>query len=121
MALHPANKPATRHIHVPVHFCCMSNSRMLPLPDPSINMAADDVTNETLRRTPERHCRHAFGDQTAPLPLNHSCACLPDPYIICLLFFLFFLVGQGGVVQFHVYLQRPRRARCARCDRRNII
>ena len=72
MSLHPANKPATRHIDMRIHFCRQHveqgdvSTSFMPTPD----MVADFMTKQTLRLTHERHCRRAFGDQQAPLPLE---------------------------------------------------
>ena len=72
MSLHPANKPATRHIDMRIHFCRQHveqgdvTTKFAPTPA----MLADFMTKQTLRLTHERHCRRAFGDQSAPLPLE---------------------------------------------------
>jgi hypothetical protein len=72
MALHPANKPASRHIDMRIHFCRQHvelgdvATTFAPTPD----MVADFMTKQTQRLTHERHCRRAFGNQHAPLPLE---------------------------------------------------
>ena len=72
MALHPANKPASRHIDMRIHFC----RQHVELGDvattfaPSPDMVADFMTKQTQRLTHERHCRRPFGNQHAPLPLE---------------------------------------------------
>jgi hypothetical protein len=72
MALHPANKPASRHIDMRIHFCRQHVelgdivTTFAPTPD----MVADFMTKQTQRLTHERHCRRAFGNQHAPLPLE---------------------------------------------------
>jgi hypothetical protein len=37
---------------------------------PTPDMVADFMTKQTQRLTHERHCRRAFGDQHAPIPLE---------------------------------------------------
>ena len=72
MALHPANKPASRHIDMRIHFCRQHVelgdivTTFAPTPD----MVADFMTKQTQRQTHERHCRRAFGNQHAPIPLE---------------------------------------------------
>jgi hypothetical protein len=72
MALHPANKPASRHIDMRIHFCRQHvelgdvATTFAPTPD----MVADFMTKQTQRLTHERHCRRAFGNQHRPLPLE---------------------------------------------------
>ena len=70
MALHPANKPASRHIDMRIHFCRQHvelgdvATTFTPTPD----MVADFMTKQTQRVTHERHCRRAFGNQHPPIP-----------------------------------------------------
>jgi hypothetical protein len=60
MALQPANKPASRHIDMRIHFCCEHehveladvSTSFTPTPD----MVADFRTKQTQRLTHERHC-----------------------------------------------------------------
>jgi hypothetical protein len=72
MALHPANKPASRHIDMRIHFCrknvelCDVPTTFIPTPD----MVADFMTKQTQRLTHERPCRRVFGNQLAPIPLE---------------------------------------------------
>ena len=70
MALHPATKPASRHIDMRIHFCRQHvelgdvANTFAPTPD----MGADFMTKQTQRLTHERHCRRPFGNQHAPIP-----------------------------------------------------
>jgi hypothetical protein len=72
MALHPANKPASCHIDMRIHFCRQHvelgdlSTSFTPTPD----MVADFMTKQTQRLTHERPCRRVFGNQLAPIPLN---------------------------------------------------
>ncbi len=72
MALHPANKPASRHIDMRIHFCRQHVelgdivTTFAPTPD----MVADFMTKQTQRQTHERHCLRAFGNQHASIPLE---------------------------------------------------
>ena len=72
MALHPANKPVSRHIDMSIHFCRQrvelgeDSTTFTPTPD----MVADFMTKQTQRLTHERHCRRVFGNQLAPIPLE---------------------------------------------------
>jgi hypothetical protein len=72
MSLHPANKPATRHIDMRIHFCRqhVEEGDVTTTFAPTPAMVADFMTKQTLRLTHERHCRRVFGDQLAPLPLE---------------------------------------------------
>ena len=72
MSLHPANKPATRHIDMRIHFCRqhVEAGDVTTTFAPTPAMVADFMTKQTLRLTHERHCRRVFGDQLAPLPLE---------------------------------------------------
>ena len=71
MSLHPANKPATRHIDMKYHFCRQHTERgdVKPLFVPTPDMVADFLTKQTHRPTHERHARRVFGQQSAPVPL----------------------------------------------------
>ena len=61
---------------MPIHFCrqhvelgdVTTTTTLTPTPD----MVADFLTKQTQRRTQvhERHCRRAFGNQHAPIPLE---------------------------------------------------
>ena len=72
MSLHPANKPATRHIDMRIHFCRqhVEEGDVTTIFTPTPDMVADFMTKQTLRLTHERHCRNAFGNQQAPIPLE---------------------------------------------------
>ena len=71
MSLHPANKPATRHIDMKYHFCRHHTERgdVKPLFVPTPDMVADFMTKQTHRPTHERHARRVFGQQSVPVPL----------------------------------------------------
>ena len=65
MTLLPANKPASRHIDMRIHFCCkhvelgdVNVTACTPTPD----MVADFMTRQTQIITHESHCRRAFGN-----------------------------------------------------------
>ena len=71
MGLHPANKPATRHIDMRIHFCRQHveqgdvSTSFMPTPD----MVADFMTKQTARPTHVRHALRTFGNQAAPVPI----------------------------------------------------
>ena len=71
MSLHPANKPATRHIDMKYHFCRHHTEKgdVKPLFVPTPDMVADFMTKQTHRPTHERHARRVFGQQSVPVPL----------------------------------------------------
>ena len=71
MSLHPANKPATRHIDMKYHFCRQHTEQgdVKPLFTATPDMVADFMTKQTHRPTHERHARRVFGLQSAPVPL----------------------------------------------------
>ena len=71
MSLHPANKPATRHVDMRRHFCRHHTELgdVKPLFIGTPDMVADFMTKQTLRAIHERHCKRSFGDQLASLPL----------------------------------------------------
>ena len=67
-----SHKPASRHIDMRIHFCRQHvelgdvATTFAPTPD----MVADFMTKQTQRLRHERHCRRAFGNQHAPIPLE---------------------------------------------------
>jgi hypothetical protein len=73
IALHPANKSASRHIDMRIHFCRqhveLGNvaTTFTPTPD----MVADFMTKPAQRLTHERDYQRALGNQHAPIPLEH--------------------------------------------------
>ena len=71
MSLHPANKPATRHIDMKRHFCREHTElgTVKPLFKPTPEMVADFLTKQTPRPVHEKHLHRAFGFQGAPVPL----------------------------------------------------
>ena len=71
MSLHPANKPATRHVDMRRHFCRHHTELgdVKPLFIGTPDMVADFMTKQTLRAVHERHCKRSFGSQLASLPL----------------------------------------------------
>ena len=99
MARHPANKPASRHIDMRTYFCCQHvevgdvSTAFTPTPD----MVDDLMTKETQRLTHEHHCRRAFSNQRAHIPLEPMVRVLvyclyisPRFFFLLALFFLFF-------------------------------
>ena len=72
MSLHPANKPATRHVDMRRHFCRHHTERgdVKPLFVGTPDMVADFMTKQTLRLLHDRHCHRSFGNQDAALPLS---------------------------------------------------
>jgi len=76
MSLHPANKPATRHMEMKTHFCRqhteLGNTK--PIFKPTPKMVADFMTKQTARPTHVRHALRTFGNQDAPValaPIQH--------------------------------------------------
>jgi len=76
MSLHPANKPATRHMEMKTHFCRqhteLGNTK--PIFKPTPKMVADFMTKQTARPTHMRHALRTFGNQAAPValaPIRH--------------------------------------------------
>ena len=71
MSLHPANKPATRHMDMRRHFCRQHTElgHVKPLFKPTPQMVADFMTKQTPRPIHERHLQRSFGFQGAPVPL----------------------------------------------------
>ena len=71
MSLHPANKPATRHVDMRRHFCRHHTELedVGPVFVGTPDMVADFMTKQTLRAIHERHCKRSFGNQHASLPL----------------------------------------------------
>ena len=70
MSLHPANKPATRHVDICRHFCRHHTELgdVKPLFIGTPDMVADFMTIQTLRGIHERHCKRSLGNQLASLP-----------------------------------------------------
>jgi hypothetical protein len=75
MTLQPANKPASRHIDIRIHFCRHHvelgdvSTTFTPTPD-MVAEVADFMTKQTQRLTHERHCQRVFCNQLAPIPLE---------------------------------------------------
>ena len=71
MSLHPANKPATRHIDMKRHFCREHTElgTVKPLFKPTPEMVADFLTKQTPRPVHEKHLHRTFGFQDAVVPL----------------------------------------------------
>ena len=71
MSLHPANKPATRHMDMRRHFCRQHTElgHVKPRFKPTPHMVADFMTKQTPRPIHERHLHRSFGFQGAPVPL----------------------------------------------------
>jgi hypothetical protein len=72
MSIHPANKPATRHVDMRIHFCRQHTELgdVAPLFVPTPDMVTDCLTKQTPRPVHERHSLRIFGSQDAPVPLT---------------------------------------------------
>ena len=72
MGLHPANKPATRHVNMRMHMLRhhveLGNVRT-PFCS-TFDMVADYMTKATPKPTHERHNARTMGDQTIAPPLT---------------------------------------------------
>jgi hypothetical protein len=71
MSLHPAKKPATRHVDMRCHFCRHHTELgdVKPLFVGTPDMVADLMNKQTLRATHERHYKRSLGSQHDSLPL----------------------------------------------------
>ena len=72
MGLHPANKPATRHVNMRMHMLrhhVELGNVSTPF-CPTFDMVADYMTKATPKPTHERHNSRAMGDQTIAPPLT---------------------------------------------------
>jgi hypothetical protein len=72
MGLHPANKPATRHVNMRVHMLRhhVELGHVCTPFCPTFDMVADYMTKATPKPTHERHNARAMGDQTIAPPLT---------------------------------------------------
>ena len=75
MGLHPANKPATRHVNMRMHMC-RQHVELGHVVTPycrTYDMVADYMTKATPKPTHERHNARVMGDQSIapPLPIIH--------------------------------------------------
>ena len=71
MSVHPANKPATRHMDMRIHNCrhhVEAGNVATPF-ESTHNMTADFMSKQTPKPAHERHSARAMGDQSAPIPL----------------------------------------------------
>ena len=71
MSVHPANKPATRHMDMRIHNCRhhVEAGNVETLFESTQNMTADFMSKQTPKPTHERHVARAMGNQAAPIPL----------------------------------------------------
>jgi hypothetical protein len=72
MGLHPANKPATRHIDMRRHFL-REHVELKNVTTPYVRtdaMVVDCMTKQTPKPTHSRHFATIFGNQNTDLPLN---------------------------------------------------
>ena len=72
MGLHPANKPATRHVNMRMHMLRhhVELGHVCTPFCPTFDMVADYMTKATPKPTHERHNARTMGDQTLAPPLT---------------------------------------------------